>query len=71
MDVEVIDEPLLARVHRLASPWFPVAHPELHGEALMPDVIAGSMRAYWNARFFPVRPVDLDRKSTRLNSSHG
>ena len=61
MAVEVIDEPLLARVHRLASPSFPVAHPEVHGEELMPDVVAGSMRARWTARQFPVRAVDFYR----------
>ncbi len=61
MGVEIIDEPLLARIHRLASPSFPVTYPEMYDDALMPDVIAGSMRAYWTARFFPVRAVDFYR----------
>lgn len=61
MDVEVIDEPLLARIHRLASPSFPVSYPEMRGAELMPEVIAGSMNAYWSARFLPVRAVDFYR----------
>ncbi len=61
MAVEIIDEPLLARCHRLASPYFPVAYPDVQAAALMPEVIAGSMNAYWSARFFPVRAVDFYR----------
>lgn len=61
MDIEIIDEPLLERVHRVVSASFPVAHPDVIGEDLIPPVVLGTMRASWTARFFPVRAVDFYR----------
>jgi len=61
MSVEIIDEPLQDRIHRVISPSFLVSPPVVRGAELMPEVVAGSMDASWSARFFPVRAVDFYR----------
>jgi hypothetical protein len=61
MPIEIIDEPLADRFHRVISPSFQVSPAVVRGTELMPEVVAGSMDASWSARFFPVRAVDFYR----------
>ena len=56
-----IDEPLMARILRLASPAFRVSPPELEGADLVPADILGMMNHSWSKGIVPVRPVTFYR----------
>ena len=56
-----IDEPLMARVLRLASPAFRVHPPELVGMETMPPDILGIMKSSWDKGMLAVRPVTFYR----------
>lgn len=58
---EIIDEPLMARVHRLASPSFRTSYPELHDKNLIPRDALGAMEQAWNLGRLAVRPVNFYR----------
>jgi hypothetical protein len=56
--IPIIDEPLRDRVHRLASPAYPVSPPSRHGrKARGPQ----PLQRLWHAGVIPVRAVDFYR----------
>lgn len=59
--IAFIDEPLLARVHRLASPAYRVTPPAIHAPARSRPTTPDALQAVWNRGMMGVRAVDVYR----------
>jgi len=58
-EIELIEEPVIRRVLRLASPSYPAVYPEIAGREHIPRDVLGAMERAWNVPRQPVRAVSF------------